>query len=195
MEKQKALLIVDVQNDFCPGGKLPVKKCQHVVGNFNKYIKEFKNKNLPIIATRDWHPKDSQHFEKFGGKWPPHCIQNTKGANFHPGLELPENVIIISEGIKPNEEGYSCFEGYDENQKKFNDVLKTIGIKELYIGGIATDYCVKIACLDSIKYGYKVYLLTDAIEGIEVNPGDVDKAIKEMEKAGVKKINFHNLNL
>lgn len=195
MKNNKALLIVDMQKDFCPGGKLPVRQCDKVVENLNKYIQKFLDKNLPIFASRDWHPKETSHFKNFGGPWPEHCIQNTEGAKFHPALNLPDTTIIISKGMNPEEDSYSAFQGYNKKDRLFKDVLNEMNIKELFIGGVATEYCVKSTVLDAITEGLKVKLLQDAIEGVEVNPGDINKAIKEMEKAGVEKISLEDLDI
>jgi len=195
MKSNKALLIVDMQKDFCPGGKLPVRHCDKVVENLNKYIKKFQNANLPIFASRDWHPEETVHFKKFGGIWPQHCIKNTKGAEFHPGLKLPEEAIIISKGMEPGKDSYSSFYAYNEEGKSFKVLLDEMEVETLYIGGVATDYCVKFSCLDALKNGFSVKLLINAIEGVDINPGDIDKAIKEMEQAGVEKITLEDLDL
>ena len=190
----KALLIVDMQKDFCPGGSLAVKDCSKVIKNINTYIEKFKEKGLPIFASRDWHPAESSHFKKFGGKWPEHCIQNTEGAEFHPDLNLPPETIIISKGIYEGEDGYSAFEGRDDKGRLLDTILKDIEVKELYICGLATDYCVKSSSLDAIN-DYKVFLLEDAIEGVDVNYGDSQKAINEMKKKGVTLINLNTIKL
>ena len=190
----KALLIVDMQKDFCPGGSLAVKDCSKVIKNINTYIEKFKEKGLPIFASRDWHPAESSHFKKFGGKWPEHCIQNTEGAEFHPDLNLPPETIIISKGIYEGEDGYSAFEGRDDKGRLLDTILKDIEVKELYICGLATDYCVKSSSLDAIN-DYKVFLLEDAIEGVDVNYGDSQKAINEMKKKGITLINLNTIKL
>ncbi len=190
----KALLIVDMQKDFCPGGSLAVKDCSKVIKNINTYIEKFKEKGLPIFASRDWHPAESSHFKKFGGKWPEHCIQNTEGAEFHPDLNLPPETIIISKGIYEGEDGYSAFEGRDDKGRLLDTILKDIEVKELYICGLATDYCVKSSSLDAIN-DYKVFLLEDAIEGVDVNCGDSQKAINEMKKKGITLINLNTIEL
>ena len=189
---KKALLIVDLQNDFCPGGKLAVPEGDKIINKLNKYIKFFTQKKLPVFASRDWHPKKSRHFKQFGGNWPGHCIQNTKGARFHPKLKLPKEAIILSKGMDPAQDSYSVFDSFDTNQTPFINLLKIFGIKELYIGGLATDYCVKYSVIDALKSGLKVKLLIDAIKGVDINPGDSERSIKEMISAGAKKttLNF-----
>ena len=183
-----ALLIVDVQNDFCPGGKLPVKDCGRIISNINISTDKFKKVNLPIIASRDWHPADSRHFKEFGGDWPTHCVRNSKGAEFHPLLNLPDNVIVISKGTRIDEDSYSAFEGQDDKGLSLSEVIKKLRVKKLFICGLATDYCVKSSALDALKAGLEVYLLLDCVEAVDINKGDGEKAIEEMAARGVKKI-------
>ncbi|RLG88344.1 MAG: bifunctional nicotinamidase/pyrazinamidase [Thermoprotei archaeon] len=179
LSKYDALIIIDMQNDFMPGGALPVPKADEIIPTLNKYIALFKSKNLKVIATRDWHPPNHISFKTRGGPWPPHCIQGTKGAEFHPDLKLPKDVIVISKATEPDKEAYSGFEGTD-----LDKVLKEYGIKRLFVGGVATDYCVKATVLDGLRLGYTVFLLLDGIKGVDVNPRDVEKAIDEMLSEG-----------
>jgi nicotinamidase/pyrazinamidase len=180
MNDQHALIIVDFQNDFLPGGALAVPDGNKIIPVLNEYISLFINHHLPIIATRDWHPRKTRHFKQYGGLWPPHCIQNTWGAQFHPDLHLPSDTIIISKGTGEAQEGYSGFEGVDHSGKPLIDVLKDNQIFHLSIGGLATDYCVKATVIESAKFGFRVNLLTDAIMGIDIQPFDSRKAIDEM---------------
>ena len=191
---EKSLLIVDLQNDFCPGGSLAVPEGDKIIWALNGYIKIFNRKGLPVFVSRDWHPKKARHFKKFGGVWPEHCIQNTKGAEFHPGLKLPEKTIVISKGMDPDKESYSAFEGVDDKGVPFMDLLKKSGIKELYIGGLATDYCVKNSVLDALKLGFKVKLLIDAIKGVDLNSRDSELAIGEMLKSGAVKMSIDKIS-
>jgi nicotinamidase/pyrazinamidase len=193
MKLKKALLIVDMQNDFCPGGALAVKEGDKIVPVLNKYIKFFVREKLPIFASRDWHPKETKHFKQYGGLWPKHCIQNTEGAMFHPGLKLPKEAIVLSKGIDPNKDSYSAFQAVDSNGTDFLPLLKALGIKELFIGGLATDYCVKSTVLDGLKAGFKVNLLVDAIKGVNIRPKDSEEAIEEMVARGAKKLTFEKL--
>jgi len=188
MKLKKALLVVDVQNDFCPGQALAVPEGDKIIANLNKYIKIFSKNKLPIFASRDWHPVKSKHFKDFGGSWPVHCIQNTKGAAFHPKLRLPREAILLYKGMDPGKDSYSCFQAEDQRGMSFSSILKLFGIKEIYIAGLATDYCVKFSANDAIKQGFKVRLLMDAIKGVNLEPGDSEKAIKQMVKNGAKKI-------
>jgi nicotinamidase/pyrazinamidase len=187
---KKALLVVDVQNDFCPGGALPVSGGDKVVPVLNKYIKLFSQKKLPIFFSRDWHPKKTAHFKKFGGPWPAHCVQKTPGARFHPQLNIPEEGIILSKGLGPDEDSYSAFQARDEKGQSLTHFLTDFGIEVLYIGGLATDYCVKFSALDAAKNGLKVKILTDAIKGVDLKPGDSKDAVAVMMKAGAEKIDL-----
>ena len=193
MKKNYALLIVDVQNDFCPDGKLAVPEGDAIVPVLNKYINIFSRNKWPIFASRDWHPKKTVHFKEFGGQWPEHCIQDTPGANFHPLLRLPENAIILSGGMHPDEDGYSAFQAVDSRGNEFTHLLNTFSIKELFVGGLATDYCVKWSVLDALKFGFKVTLLADAIKGVDLKPKDSEAAIEEMVRLGAKKMTFEKL--
>ncbi|MGQ0815441.1 MAG: nicotinamidase [Gemmatimonadota bacterium] len=179
----RALLIVDVQNDFCPGGALAVDEGDRVVPVLNKYIQRL---DLPVYASRDWHPVKTSHFREFGGRWPPHCIQNTQGAALHPDLKLPADTVVVTKGTNPTDDGYSSFEGVDDRGRLLADVLRADGVRKLYLGGLTTDYCVRTSVLDALREGFDVVLLTDAIRGIDVKRGDIDKAIEDMLRAGAR---------
>lgn len=181
--KEDALIIVDVQVDFCPGGALPVPEGDKIIPVLNEYIKRFEAAGALIVATRDWHPPNHMSFKTQGGPWPPHCIQGTRGAEFHPNLRLPEGVMIVSKATDPLKEAYSGFEGTD-----LADKLRRANIKRVFVGGLATEYCVKNTVLDAIKYSFETFLLEDAVRGIDVKPGDVEGAIKEMLERGAKKV-------
>jgi len=187
MKSKKALLIVDVQNDFSPGGSLAVPEGDKVVPALNKYIKIFAQGKLPIFASRDWHPVRTSHFKDFGGVWPVHCLQNSRGAAFHPELKLPTCAMLLYKGMDPQKDSYSAFQAQDLSGEPFLKILKRLKITELWVGGLATDYCVKSSVLDALKNGFKVKLLIDAIKGVDLKPGDSDKAIKAMVKKGAKK--------
>ncbi|UCE04885.1 MAG: nicotinamidase [bacterium] len=167
MQTNKALLVVDIQNDFCPGGALGVREGDQIIATVNKYVDLFQKNQFPVFVSRDWHPEDSKHFKESGGPWPPHCVRNTKGAEFHPDFLVPDEAIILSKGTDPEMDGYSVFEAHDSINKPFIDLLKEMGIDELYIAGIATDYCVRMTSLDAFKNSYKVNVLTDAIKGVD----------------------------
>lgn len=194
MKLKKALLVVDVQNDFCPKGKLAVPEGNKIIPVINKYIKIFSKDKLPIFASRDWHPKQTKHFKEFGGIWPKHCVENSKGAQFHPDLKLPKEAIILSKGMDPDKNSYSAFQAVDSNGTEFFNLLKIFGIIEVYIGGLATDYCVKYSALDALRFDFKVKLLMDAIKGVNIKLNDSKDAIEEMVKAGAQGINFEELS-
>jgi nicotinamidase/pyrazinamidase len=184
MQEKDALIIIDVQNDFCPGGSLAVRGGDEVVPVLNKYINQFNQAKLPIFATRDWHPEKTKHFKAFGGLWPSHCVQGTHGAEFHNDLALPPDVIVVSAGMGYDEEGYSGFDGKDDKGVGLADLLREHGVERLFVGGIATDYCVKATVLDALKSGFKAVLLQDAVRGVNLQPDDSERAIAEMVRAG-----------
>jgi len=171
-----ALIMVDVQNDFCPGGALAVREGNLVVKPLNFAQKFFRH----IFATRDWHPEDHCSFMGRGGPWPPHCIQNTRGARFHPDLEIPP-AWVISKAFEKDKDAYSGFQGTDLEAR-----LKREGTKRVFVGGLATDYCVRATALDALNAGFEVVLLGDAIRGVDVKPGDSEKAVNELKEKGIK---------
>ncbi|MBI3617477.1 MAG: bifunctional nicotinamidase/pyrazinamidase [Candidatus Omnitrophica bacterium] len=187
-----ALLVVDVQNDFCPGGALAVMQGDRVVPVLNRYIEIFSKDKNPVIASRDWHPARTKHFKDFGGPWPVHCAQNTPGAAFHPALKLPPRTIIVSKGMDPEKDSYSAFQAIDERGRPLLEILKDLDVKELWIGGLATDYCVKASVLDALK-NFKVRLLMDAIKGVNIHPDDAKTAVEEMLKAGARKMTLEQM--
>lgn len=189
IDRKDALIIVDVQRDFCPGGALPVPEGDRVVPVLNEYMRIFRKVGAKIFATRDWHPPNHVSFREYGGIWSPHCIQGSKGAEFHPGLKLPEDVAIISKAMDSSKESYSGFDGTE-----LNDALKRRGVKRIFVGGLATDYCVKNTVLDGLKLGFETILLSDATRGIDARPGDVEEAIGEMIKKGARKATLSELS-
>ncbi|GFO54739.1 nicotinamidase [Geomonas sp. Red276] len=186
MRRRGALVVVDVQIDFCPGGSLPVPEGDLVVPVLNRYLKIFSDKGCPIFATRDWHPSDSRHFQQQGGSWPAHCIQQSPGALFHPGLLLPEGTIVISKGMSSWDDGYSAMEGMTDNGTPFPMLLHRMALDRLFVGGLATDYCVKETVLGALKGGFLVTLLTDAVRGVNLAPTHSEEAIAEMTAAGAE---------
>uniref|UniRef100_A0A7J3QDM1 nicotinamidase n=1 Tax=Ignisphaera aggregans TaxID=334771 RepID=A0A7J3QDM1_9CREN len=173
-----ALIIVDMQNDFMPSGALPIENAHTIIPIINKYIKLFKDFGGTIVATRDWHPSNHISFNIRGGPWPPHCIQNTKGAEFHPLLELPSNTIVISKATDENKEAYS---GFDSTE--LDSILKARKVKRVFICGVATEYCVKATAIDAINLGYQTFILIDAIKG--VNKIDSERVINELLSYGI----------
>ncbi len=188
LQKGDALISVDVQNDFLAGGSLAVPHGNEVIPVMNRYIHAFEEKGLPVFATRDWHPANHCSFKAQEGPWPPHCVQGTKGAEFAPDLQLPEDAVVISSATRPEKEAYSGFEGTDMHER-----LQKIGVKRLFIGGIATDYCVLNTVRDALSLGYEVYLLEDAIRAVNVHPDDGEKAKEEMFGLGAKSMDIEAL--
>ncbi len=187
MQPKDALIIVDVQNDFCPGGALPVAEGDRIVPVLNRYIDEFTQAGLPIFATRDWHPQRTSHFNTDGGPWPPHCIQGTEGGKFHARLALGGNAVILSKGMSPDADSYSGFQAANASGVKLGDLLRERGVERIFVGGLATDYCVKHTVLDGLKEGFKVVLLEDAIRGVNLQSDDSERAVEEMMRAGAEK--------
>ena len=183
---RSALLVVDVQNDFCAGGALEVPGGDRVVEPLNRYIGEAVEQGWPVYASRDWHPPVTSHFREYGGEWPPHCVQNTPGAAFHPDLRLPPSAVVVTTGQAPDDPGYSALGGQTPEGKSFLADLRERQVQHLYVGGLATDYCVKHSVLDARRAGLEVTVLTDAIAGVEVRPGDSARAIEEMRAAGAE---------
>jgi len=182
--ENRALIVVDVQRDFCPGGALPVGGCDRILPVLNRYMAEASELGMEVYASRDWHPAKTTHFKAYGGEWPPHCVRDTPGAEFHPALKLPVNAVIISKGHDPQRPGYSAFDGRTQAGKPLLEDLRARQIDHLYVAGLATDYCVKETTLDALRAGLRVTVLTDAIAGIDVRPGDVDRALLEMSRSG-----------
>ena len=184
MRTDSALLLVDVQNDFCPGGALAVPGGDAVVAPLSALAARFAANGRPIYASRDWHPPQTSHFAAFGGVWPVHCVQGTTGAAFHPALQLPPVTVILTKGDDPSRDDYSAFSARDAAGTPLRELLQRAGISELYVGGLATDYCVKATVLDLRGAGFAVTVLSDPIAGVELQPGDSAQAIKAMVAAG-----------
>jgi len=175
---RKALIIADVQNDFCPGGALGVPRGDEIIPRLNELIKEFLNRGDIVIKSRDWHPPDTNHFATYGGTWPVHCVRNTHGAEFHPDLLSDPRIIVVSKGLGDGD-NYSAFD-----RTNLTMLLRNETIGEIWVGGLATDYCVKDTVLDGLKAGFKVVALIDAMRAVDLTPGDGDQAIEAMRQAG-----------
>lgn len=175
----KALLVVDVQNDFCPGGSLAVRRADDVVPKLNKVIEAFHKAGLPIFYSRDWHPRNHMSFKDQGGIWPSHCVKGTSGARFHPNLEITRGARIISKATTQDFEAYSAFQGTNLEKQ-----LKSLGVDDVVLGGLTTDYCVKESSIDGLKAGFRVAVLKDCIKGVELKKGDSAAALKEVRKRG-----------
>jgi len=179
-EKKRALLVVDVQNDFCPGGALAVKEGDEVVAPLNRLIEEFLARGDYVFKSRDWHPAKTKHFADYGGTWPVHCVQGTRGASFHEALIEDPRIEIISKGMG-DEDSYSAFDGTSLAAR-----LRERGVSEVWVGGLATDYCVKNTALDAMREGFQVKAVAEAMRPVELQPGDGQRAIQEMQRAGAE---------
>jgi nicotinamidase/pyrazinamidase len=177
---KRALIVVDVQNDFCPGGALAVEHGDEVVAPLNRLIGEFLKRGEPVYKSRDWHPARTKHFADYGGTWPVHCVQGTRGAEFHPGLSEDPRVQVVSKGLG-DEDSYSAFDG-----TTLAEDLRRQGVREVWVGGLATDYCVKNTVLDALREGFRVRALSDAMRAVNLQPGDDARAVEEMRAAGAE---------
>ena len=175
----QALLVVDVQRDFCPGGALAVKGGDEVVPGINRVIEWFERAGLPIFFTRDWHPPNHISFRGQGGPWPPHCVQGTAGAGFHPLLRIPPGAVVISKGDDPRAEAYSGFQGTDLEGRQ-----KGMGVDTIFIAGLTTDYCVRESTLDARHAGFGVEVMRDCIRAVNLRPEDGERAVSDMRSAG-----------
>jgi len=174
----KALIIVDVQRDFCPGGALPSAGGNDIIPVINKLTEKFEY----IVASKDWHPAKTVHFDK----WPVHCVRGTTGAKFHKQLDVEKINEVALKGTGNSDDGYSAFEATNIDLSYW---LRKHGITDVYVCGIATEYCVKATALDALKAGFNTFVIVDAVSGVESNEGDSDKAIRELRSSGVKMVN------
>ena len=172
-----ALIVVDVQNDFCAGGALPVPEGDAVVPEANRLAREARF----VVATRDWHPSDHGSFQENGGPWPVHCVHDSEGAQLHPGLERELIDAVVDKGRSRDAEGYSGFEGTELER-----LLRDRGAREVHVAGLALDYCVKATALDARQAGFDVVVHRDATRAVNVRPGDDERAVEELRAAGVR---------
>lgn len=189
-DETSVLILVHLQNDFFPGGAVAVSEGRQIIPLVNQYIGLFRSKGLPIIATRDWHPPNHCSFKEQGGIWPVHCVQGSRGAQFHADLHIPNGTLIISGATNPQKEAYSGFDG-----TSLNDHLEDIGAITVYIVGLATDYCVKQTVLDACKLGYRVIVLEDAARGVNLQPDDSSNALQDMSAAGAIRAQARDVGL
>ena len=176
-----ALIVVDVQRDFCPGGSLAVNYGDKIVPKLNKVIEAFQRAKLPIFFTRDWHPPDHSSFKSQGGVWPPHCVRGTTGAEFHPDLKVPPGLVIISKATNSRSEAYSGFQGTDLEKQ-----LRDRRVDEVFLGGLATDYCVKESSLDALRARFNVNVLRDCVKGVNLRRNDSALALRTVEEQGAR---------
>ncbi len=188
LESGDALLIADMQNDFLPGGSLAVPMGDAIIPVINRYLMLFHDHGRPVFAIRDWHPPDHCSFEQQGGPWPPHCLATTSGAAFHPDIEFPMNTQVISKATTAEKEAYS---GFADTQ--LHALLQQLGIRRLFIGGVATEYCVLNTVKDALHYHYTAFVLEDAIGAINLQPEDGLHALEEMTRLGATMIQFEDI--
>jgi nicotinamidase/pyrazinamidase len=172
-----AVLVVDLQNDFCPGGALGIHEGDRVIPILNKYIAAAQEHGIPVFASRDWHPANHISFKERGGPWPVHCVQNTRGAEFHPDVRLPMDVQVISKAHTSDLESYSAF-----GDTNLSSLLRAKGIRRLWIGGLAQDYCVLHTSMDALKQGLEVVVIVDATRAVDIRDGK--RALEQIRNAG-----------
>ncbi len=172
-----ALIVVDVQNDFCPGGALAVTHGDEVIEPINRLAHDAPF----VIATRDWHPPDHSSFAQHGGPWPVHCVRDTPGAELHPGIDEQAIDVVLDKGQARDTEGYSGFEATELEQ-----LLRDRGVKQVHVAGLALDYCVRATALDARRAGFDVVVHHDATRPVDASPGDGERAIAELRAAGVR---------
>jgi nicotinamidase/pyrazinamidase len=177
-----ALILVDIQNDFCPGGALAVAGGDEVVPVANRLIPKFP----VVVSTQDWHPADHCSFHAQGGPWPPHCVQGTPGAELHPALDKSRITFAVRKAFTREADAYSGFAGVDEHGRSLDQLLRERGVTALYVVGLATDHCVRATVLDALTHGYKVTVVTDGVRAVNVKPDDGATALKQMAQAGAK---------
>ncbi|HKP12803.1 MAG TPA: bifunctional nicotinamidase/pyrazinamidase [Blastocatellia bacterium] len=180
--KDAAFILVDVQNDFCPGGALAVAEGDQVVAVINRLMPHFGL----VVSTLDWHPADHVSFREQGGPWPPHCVQNTFGAELHPALKTEYIRHTFRKAASADRDAYSEFEGVDDERRSLDEYLKSRGVRRLYVAGLATDYCVRATTLDALRLGYETLVVTDGVRAVNVEPDDGAKALAEMEAEGAR---------
>lgn len=197
-DERACLVVVDVQNDFCPGGALAVPGGDQVVPVLNRWAREFAGAGLPVAYTLDWHPSAHRSFLAHGGTWPAHCIQYTPGAAFHPGLDTlgldergcsSQDTAVFKKGFLPGREAYSGFDGRldgDPDRPSLGEWLASKGVTGIYVGGLATDYCVRATALDGLKRGFRVTVMKDGVRAVDVRPGDGQRALEEMVRSGAE---------
>jgi len=177
LHRGDALIVVDVQNDFCPGGALPIENGDKVVPVLNRWIDAALAQNVPVYFSRDWHPVQHISFTERDGLWPPHCIQDSKGARFHPDLHVPESAVIVTKGTRFDHDQNSAFD-----ETGLAAQLRHDGVRRLFVGGLAEDVCVLATVLDGLNENFEVALIADATRPVTASGGE--KARKQMEDAG-----------
>lgn len=174
-----ALVVVDVQRDFLPGGRLAVAHGDRVIDPINRLLAHFAARGLAVFASRDWHPSEHCSFREQGGPWPVHCVAGSAGAAFAEGLRLPAQACVVSKATRPESDSYSAFGGTDLGQR-----LREAGVARLFVVGLATDYCVLHTVTDALAAGFAVVVVLDAVAAVDAQPGDGDRAIARMRGLG-----------
>jgi nicotinamidase/pyrazinamidase len=172
------LLIVDVQNDFCPGGALPIPNGDRVVSVLNRWIAAAQARGLPVYASRDWHPLRHPSFQQEGGDWPPHCLQDSPGARFHPDLQLPADTKVVTKGTRFDHDQLSAFHDTGLHARLHGD-----GVRRLWVGGLAQDVCVSASALEALQHGYDVWLIPDG--SLPVHVERTTESLDRLREAGV----------
>ena len=189
-DERTALVVVDLQNDFAdPAGSLSVAGGEAIIPIVNEAVRAARNDGAMVVATQDWHPESTPHFARDGGIWPVHCVGGTWGAELHPAFELPADAPRVRKGTS-GEDGYSGFtmrdpESGEETATELESLLRAGGVERVVVCGLATDYCVKATALDAVRLGFEVTLLDDAVAAVNLVDGDGDRALAELQEAGV----------
>lgn len=182
-KKGDALLIIDAQNDFFPGGALPVAEGDQIITTINNWLAARSDAGIPVFASRDWHPIDHCSFKEQGGPWPMHCVQNSKGAEIHSQINLPDDAIIVNTAYEPSKEAYSAFQGQTPDGLGLHEAMQKKDIKRIWLVGLAQDFCVCESAIDGRKKGYEVHLLIKGTKPIHEETGE--DALQRMRAAGV----------
>jgi nicotinamidase/pyrazinamidase len=177
LDSNDALIVVDVQRDFCPGGALAVPDGDHVVGVLNAWLDTAARVGATVVASRDWHPRDHVSFASRGGPWPEHCVRGTRGAELHPELDLPAETVLLSKGQDPNLDNHSAFDGTG-----LTALLEARGVRRVFVGGLAQDVCVRATVLDALHEGFETHLIVDATRPLSEHDGH--RALREMQERG-----------
>jgi nicotinamidase/pyrazinamidase len=180
------LLLVDPQNDFCPGGSLPVGDGDAVMPVLTAWASAAQSAGVPIFVSRDWHPPRTTHFKEYGGVWPAHCVMGTHGAEFHPDLRLPADAVIVSKGMGEAEDAYSAFQARDAAGTPLAALLEERHVTQLCVGGLATDYCVKSSVFDGLERGFGVRLIPDGMRAVNLQASDGEQALADMQARGAE---------